>query len=250
MDHLFWSVWRNEYLLQHIFQWNRPLTNRYSGDMAVRLRYKKILKTPYIKLIFTPRATNIAAAIGDIELLECLHQRIDGMAMDVAAIFGNLKTLRWFYEHHTEGCTPRAMNFACSRDPQYRLVTFNKQFGEDVTEQLQRYEKRHLRIVRFLHDHCAGCTTIAMDLAAEIGHLSVVQFLHENRTEGCTTYAMDCAAARGHLDIVKFLHYNRSEGCTSRAFTLARFYGHYEIYNWLCQNIELENEENWENWGN
>ena len=44
---------------------------------------------------------------------------------------------------------------------------------------------------------------IAMDWAAENGHMHVVQWLHENRKEGCTTDAMDYAARNGHLDVVK-----------------------------------------------
>ncbi|CAM9971297.1 unnamed protein product [Ectocarpus sp. 4 AP-2014] len=40
-----------------------------------------------------------------------------------------------------------------------------------------------------------------MDKAAEEGHLHVVEWLHNNRTEGGTTTAMDCAAAAGHLEV-------------------------------------------------
>jgi Ankyrin repeats (3 copies) len=53
-----------------------------------------------------------------------------------------------------------------------------------------------------------GCTRNAMDYAAELGHLEIVKFLHNNRTEGCTIDAMESAADEGHLDIVKFLHNN------------------------------------------
>ena len=49
------------------------------------------------------------------------------------------------------------------------------------------------------------CTTIAMDYAAERGHLEIFKFLHENRAEGCTPEAMDVAAANGHFEVVKFL---------------------------------------------
>jgi|SRR5215217_1642274 len=50
------------------------------------------------------------------------------------------------------------------------------------------------------------------DWAAYNGHLEVVKWLHENRTEGwCTKDAMDCAARGGHLEIVKWLHENRAE---------------------------------------
>ncbi len=43
---------------------------------------------------------------------------------------------------------------------------------------------------------------------AKNGHLAVVKWLHENRTEGCTTDAMDDAASNGHLTVVKWLHEN------------------------------------------
>jgi ankyrin repeat protein len=44
-----------------------------------------------------------------------------------------------------------------------------------------------------------------MDWAAENGHLDVVRFLHDFRTEGCTTDAMHRAAVEGHLEVVRFL---------------------------------------------
>jgi ankyrin repeat protein len=50
-----------------------------------------------------------------------------------------------------------------------------------------------------------GCTTRAMDYAAQNGHIDVVEWLHEFRVEGCTTDAMDWAAENGHLEVVKFL---------------------------------------------
>ena len=66
-----------------------------------------------------------------------------------------------------------------------------------------------------LHENrTEGCSTFAMNGAAENGHLEVVKWLHENRTEGCTTYAMDFAVEKGHLEVVKWLHENRTEGCT------------------------------------
>ncbi len=45
-----------------------------------------------------------------------------------------------------------------------------------------------------------------MDMASQNGHLDIVKFLHENRSEGCTTWAMDYASRFGYLEVVKFLH--------------------------------------------
>eukprot|EP00611_Tribonema_gayanum_P012613 TRINITY_DN2324_c0_g1_i3.p1 TRINITY_DN2324_c0_g1~~TRINITY_DN2324_c0_g1_i3.p1 ORF type:complete len:288 (-),score=39.14 TRINITY_DN2324_c0_g1_i3:467-1330(-) len=75
-----------------------------------------------------------------------------------------------------------------------------------------------------------------MDAAAEHGHLAVVKWLHENRTEGCSTAAMDLAAANNHLEVLQWLHNNRKEGCTSDAFHFAAIYGHLQIIQWLHHN--------------
>lgn len=48
----------------------------------------------------------------------------------------------------------------------------------------------HLTVVQWLHDQRQPCTSEAMDRAAENAHLDVVQWIHENRTEGCTADAM------------------------------------------------------------
>jgi Ankyrin repeats (many copies) len=69
--------------------------------------------------------------------------------------------------------------------------------------------------------HTFTYTTFAIDVAAENGHLRVVEWLHVNRTEGCTTCAMDWAARNGHLAVVQWLHENRTEGCTTYAMDWA-----------------------------
>lgn len=80
------------------------------------------------------------------------------------------------------------------------------------------------------------CSAEAMDRAAENGLLRVVQFLHAHRTEGCTTDAMDAAAARGDLSMVKFLHEHRSEGCTTDAMDEAAAHGHLDVVQYLHQH--------------
>jgi hypothetical protein len=97
----------------------------------------------------------------------------------------------------------------------------------------------HLDVVKWLHEHrTEGCTTVAMNYAAYKGHLHVVKWLHKNRTEGCTTYAMDLATSNGHLHIVKWLHENRTEGCTAEAMNIATRKGHLEILQYLYSNYK------------
>ncbi|KAL2914244.1 hypothetical protein HK105_206188 [Polyrhizophydium stewartii] len=56
-------------------------------------------------------------------------------------------------------------------------------------------------------------TSDIMDAAACIGNLALVKGMHE-RGFGCTTAAMDGAAENSHGNVVRFLHDNRTEGCT------------------------------------
>jgi hypothetical protein len=109
-------------------------------------------------------------------------------------------------------------------------------------------EMGHLEVIEFLHkNRTEGCTTFAMNAAAEYGHLEIVKYLHENicpatncegnGSGGCTRYAMNMAAANGHLEVVKYLHKNRKEGCTEYAMTSASKNGHLEVVKYLHENI-------------
>ncbi|KAJ3094083.1 hypothetical protein HDU97_008525 [Phlyctochytrium planicorne] len=93
----------------------------------------------------------------------------------------------------------------------------------------------NLEVIKYLDQQRDGAcfSTRAMTAAASCGHLEVLKFLHECRTEGATTDAMDGAAKKGHLDIVRFLHENRTEGCTRAALDSAVRFGHLEVVQYL-----------------
>jgi hypothetical protein len=75
-----------------------------------------------------------------------------------------------------------------------------------------------------------------MDKAASKGHLHVVKWLHENRTEGCTSKAMSSAAVAGHLHVVKWLHENRYEGCNEYTAAIATKNGHVDVVKFLLNH--------------
>ncbi|CAM9752460.1 unnamed protein product, partial [Heterosigma akashiwo] len=75
-----------------------------------------------------------------------------------------------------------------------------------------------------------------LDKTAGGGHLSVVEWLHANRSEGCTREAMVRAASGGHLSVVEWLHANRSEGCNTWAMNGAAGEGHLSVVEWLHAN--------------
>ncbi|OWZ01920.1 hypothetical protein PHMEG_00026612 [Phytophthora megakarya] len=94
----------------------------------------------------------------------------------------------------------------------------------------------------------------AMRVAAMNGHLDVVKWLHEMRTEGCSVDAMDAGALYGHADVVQsiqgmynirngrhlnvvqWLHNNTSAGCTTEAMDKAATNGHFKVVEWLHEH--------------
>lgn len=60
-----------------------------------------------------------------------------------------------------------------------------------------------LKLVKWLTERGAKCTSVAMDGAAGDGHLEVVRWLGQNRREGCSRAAFEMAAAGGHLHVIK-----------------------------------------------
>ncbi|ETV75031.1 hypothetical protein H257_10633 [Aphanomyces astaci] len=83
-----------------------------------------------------------------------------------------------------------------------------------------------LHLVQQLQDR--PCTTKAMDWAAANGHLDVVAFLHQHRSEGCTVDAIDRAAQRGHADVVEFLLTHRPV-FSPNALVWAAAHGHVSV---------------------
>ncbi|KAJ3106321.1 hypothetical protein HDU97_006519 [Phlyctochytrium planicorne] len=69
---------------------------------------------------------------------------------------------------------------------------------------------KRLEAVKYLYG-VAACTSDALDVAAEVGCLEIVRFLHENGAE-CTVKAVDEAAKAGHVDVVYYLLSRRKEG--------------------------------------
>ncbi|KAL3674861.1 hypothetical protein V7S43_000787 [Phytophthora oleae] len=92
----------------------------------------------------------------------------------------------------------------------------------------------HLTVVQWLHENLRDCYSgRAMSWAASNGHLEVMKWLLSNRQDLCVNYAMDFAAANGHLNVVKWLHNNCREGCTTWAMDGAATNGHLEVVHWL-----------------
>ncbi|ETP42789.1 hypothetical protein F442_10317, partial [Phytophthora nicotianae P10297] len=95
----------------------------------------------------------------------------------------------------------------------------------------------HLNVIKWLHEHRSeGCTHMAPFHAARHGHLEVIQWLHAHYPDKFVRQAMDQAAGNGHLHIVRWLHENCREGCTAYAMYLAARNGHLNVMLYLLEH--------------
>uniref|UniRef100_K3WWS3 Ankyrin repeat-containing domain n=1 Tax=Globisporangium ultimum (strain ATCC 200006 / CBS 805.95 / DAOM BR144) TaxID=431595 RepID=K3WWS3_GLOUD len=74
-------------------------------------------------------------------------------------------------------------------------------------------------MVKWFHVYCpTGFVFKAMEKAAEVGDLAVLEWLASNHENVIWSPSfMDAAATNDHLHVLKWLHANRSEGCTTDA---------------------------------
>ncbi|OQR88738.1 hypothetical protein THRCLA_22804 [Thraustotheca clavata] len=97
-------------------------------------------------------------------------------------------------------------------------------------------------LVQYLYQHrTKGCTTAAMDYAAENGHLNVVRFLHENRSEDAQLMRWTWLLKReSHFwDVVKYLVYIRTDICTTMILAIAAEYGHLDVVRYLDEKHSI-----------
>lgn len=96
-------------------------------------------------------------------------------------------------------------------------------------------------IVVWLHEnHPNTCTIQAMDDAARFGHFSIVQWLHSNRSEGCTVLAMNYAALRNDLEMTQWFHRHRTEGHSIDLIVKIAEKGFFTMCQWLYYNCYKE----------
>ncbi|OQS02339.1 hypothetical protein THRCLA_05276 [Thraustotheca clavata] len=64
-----------------------------------------------------------------------------------------------------------------------------------------------------------------MDGATTYGHLEMVEFLNENRTQGYTSKALKGAIYNGYAEVVEYLLSHRIEECAPAIINLPYYYG-------------------------
>ncbi|EGG19974.1 hypothetical protein DFA_07086 [Cavenderia fasciculata] len=170
-------------------------------------------------------------------------------AIDNASSRGNLDIIKYLHSNRTEGCTPKAWENAIKNNhiDVVKFLYEHKigQWTEEVMNQAITYNCS-IEMILFIDDKLkVGCTSPrSVETAAKNGRLDIIQYLqqHHNTTSSSsssiwTSKIMDNAVEYGHIDIVKFLHDNRSEGCGGCALSSAAGKGNLEMVEFLYKNI-------------
>ncbi|KAJ3095782.1 hypothetical protein HDU97_006547 [Phlyctochytrium planicorne] len=225
-------------------------------DLAANMGELKVVEYLHEHRLCRPtiHAMNFAAKEGHIEVVKWLDENTKAGcttdAMDGAALCGHLDVVVYLNENRSEGCTLNAIDWEDAYDDEDA-----DDDADDDSDEVADYILNHRpawftirgveaaidgnnwdMFIRLLDGNFETLSPDLMDLAACLGRLNMIQYLHHNRRDGCTTFAMDDAAMKGHLDVVQFLHFNRSEGCTKRAMNMAACNGHLDLVAFLHEN--------------
>ncbi|EGG16761.1 hypothetical protein DFA_07739 [Cavenderia fasciculata] len=238
--------------LQHLIEWSPHVdfVGDYLDKTAINgnLDILKMIHQRYPNtIIHTKKSVEGAAKNGHlsvIQFLDSIDKQVQPLifttqVMDNAASGGHKSLVEWLHQNRNEGGTERAIKLA-SENGHFDCVKYlveNMSIKKGTEEAMNMAALNgHYDIVVYLHQHSYICTTRAIDGAAAKGHLNIIKFLQENRTEGCSRGAMNISSANGHLDCVRFLHNHRSEGCTTDAMDEASANGHLSVVEYLHHN--------------
>lgn len=96
----------------------------------------------------------------------------------------------------------------------------------------------HLDVLQYLHQIGVPVSNYSLNSAAWGGHIDILKWLHFDlglRQEQ-SQCALDVAARNGHLEAVQFLHQFLNEGYSMSAINSAAEHGHLEVIQWLTAN--------------
>ncbi|EFA75844.1 hypothetical protein PPL_10899 [Heterostelium album PN500] len=153
-------------------------------------------------------------------LMENTKQDLSNTLIDDAAKKGLIEVVKYLIENTTATT--------------YTSITMDAVAGHGDLEFLKQLHNKHM-----------NCTAKAMHMA-ENGHIEVVRFLHENRTEGCRVKeldipakTMDYFAKYKDSSALQWLKDNSTLQCSHEAYLNAIHKANLPIIKWIRENTSL-----------
>ncbi len=124
------------------------------------------------------------------------------------------------------------------------IINGNLNIGEVWCWALKSNKLDFIKGLSSMVEECPGI----IEIAAEHGHLEMIEWIYNNRKEYYTGRAISLAAANGHLKVVEFLYNNLShisnlnfgvENHINNAISFAAKNGHLDVVKWLYYNTDV-----------
>ena len=180
--------------------------------------------------------------VGHLETLQWLQdntvrlqpQRLLGLA----ARHHSPDMLRWVITVRNE--TPMIVDLQCAAE-RGCLANLKTLFGLMPTapqlSAMGAVAGGHVEVVMWLKQNGGVFAKEVVDVAAENGHLHMVQYLHEHKLGECSIGAIEMAAHNGHQHIVKWIVMNQPRKLWGRAMIGALAGVNMKIARWLHENV-------------
>ncbi|OQS04610.1 hypothetical protein THRCLA_03177 [Thraustotheca clavata] len=185
------------------------------------------------------KLTYYAAAFGNVELLAFLLDKMpierSPALWEVATKYGQLSILQYLDYNCSTAFCQLAMAHALTVNNvdvvqylhEYRQVPFSK-FSASIAA-----VNGNLDVVKYVCNKTEQSTRVTVEVVAKNGHLSVLQYLYDNKISHFQNQVMNEAAIAGQLEVVKYLHEGVHLKCSSQALKTTRKNGHNGVADYL-----------------
>ncbi|EFA81639.1 hypothetical protein PPL_05632 [Heterostelium album PN500] len=235
--------------MERIYIDSRESDKSSLGHIAANRGHFNMIKLLNKHKLLKGNEVDIAVNSGSLEMIRYLidaGQTVSKASMDNCARSGNFELLKWFHNNRTEGCSVSALDYAAINNRPEIIEWLFANRSEGCSHIAFDWSARNgnMKIIKLLleKNKNTGVTfsSRAIDMAAERGHLEIIQFITEHHPAvKCTSDAIDNAAANGDLDLVRYLHEHRTEGFSKSSIYQAARGGHLSVVKYLYENTDI-----------
>ncbi|EFA83675.1 hypothetical protein PPL_02741 [Heterostelium album PN500] len=192
-------------------------------------------------------ALNNSARIGRIDLIQWLaenrgHELSKSDMMKYAVLGGHLQTVEYLLAEHKQLQRPKNdeyMKIASLPGKPFAIFKLLREHKFTLPNRMLETAAKtgNLEVLHLLSDDKDVRWESPMDAAIEGGQLNVVKWMNEKYpNEKLSPRRIEEAAKRGHLEMLKWIYENRTERCESDVMDDVVKNGFFETLKWLDQN--------------